>query len=278
MSVDRYAVFGHPVAHSLSPRIHGWFAEQTGERIEYSAIEAPLDDFPGVLRAFFAGGGRGANVTVPFKGAACAFADDREGRVERAGAANTLRREADGRISAFNTDGIGLLRDLEANYALDLAGRCVVLLGAGGAAAGVVEPLLEARPGCLVIGNRSPQRGQELARRFADLGPVTAAPLAELPPADVLINATAASLAGAVPELASGVVGPQTFAYDMVYAARPTPFLARCRELGAARGADGLGMLIEQAAEAFQIWRGVRPDTGGVLTRLRASVAEVKSP
>ncbi len=275
MSLDRYAVFGHPVAHSLSPRIHSWFAEQTGERIDYRAFEAPLDDFAGTLRDFFASGGRGANVTVPFKGEASMLADERDARVERSGAANTLRRDADGRIRAFNTDGIGLLRDLVHNLGVDLAGRSVVLLGAGGAAAGVIEPLLEAGPACLIIGNRTPRRAQELARRFADLGPVAAEALADLPAADVIINATAASLDGGLPELAPGVVKSQTFAYDMVYAARPTPFLARCRELGAARTADGLGMLVEQAAEAFLIWRGVRPDTGGVLTRLRASVAEV---
>lgn len=274
--MDRYAVFGHPVGHSLSPRIHGWFAEQTGERLEYTAIEAPLDGFADALRAFITEGGRGANVTVPFKAEACAVADDREDRVVRAAAANTLRVETDGRIAAFNTDGIGLLRDLVDNLGADLVGRTVVLLGAGGAAAGVIEPLLAAGPARLVIGNRTPQRAQELARRFADLGPVTAASLAELPAADILINATAASLDGGMPALAPGLVGAQTFAYDMVYAARPTPFLARCLELGAARSVDGLGMLVEQAAEAFLIWRGVRPQTSDVLTRLRATIAEVE--
>ncbi len=269
MEVDRYAVFGHPVAHSLSPRIHALFATQTGEGLSYEAIEAPRDDFAGTARAFFAAGGRGANVTVPFKGEAMELADDCDALAARAGAANTLRLEADGRLTAFNTDGIGLRRDLECNLRCPLAACTVVLLGAGGAAAGVIEPLLTAGVARLVIGNRSPDRAAALASRFADLGAVTAMPVSELPPADVLINATAASLDGAVPELASGLVHARTFAYDMVYAARPTPFLTRCRELGAARAADGLGMLVEQAAEAFFIWRGVRPETAPVLAQLR---------
>ncbi|TVS15085.1 MAG: shikimate dehydrogenase [Gammaproteobacteria bacterium] len=269
MVADRYAVFGHPVAHSLSPRIHALFAAQTGESLTYEAIEAPRDDFAGTARAFFAAGGRGANVTLPFKGEAIGLADACDAAVARAGAANTLRREADGRLTAFNTDGIGLRRDLECNLRCPLQACTVVMLGAGGAAAGVIEPLLNAGVARLVIGNRSPDRAAALASRFADFGPVLAMPVAELPPADLLINATAASLDGALPELAPGVVHAHTFAYDMVYAARPTSFLTRCQELGAARVADGLGMLVEQAAEAFLIWRGVRPETAPVLAQLR---------
>ncbi|MCC5888237.1 MAG: shikimate dehydrogenase [Gammaproteobacteria bacterium] len=268
---DRYAVFGHPVGHSLSPRIHGWFAAQTGEAMVYTAIEAPLEGFEAAVRAFFADGGRGANVTVPFKAEASALADCRDPAAERAAAANTLRVEADGRIAAFNTDGIGLVRDLEGRLACRLEGATVVMLGAGGAAAGVIEPLLARGVGRLVIGNRSPARAVELADRFADLGPVAAESMAGLPPADILINATAASLDGSVPELAPGLVGSQTLAYDMVYAAQPTAFLLRCAELGARRTVDGLGMLVEQAAEAFRLWRGVLPDTAPVFARLRPS-------
>ncbi|MCC5874544.1 MAG: shikimate dehydrogenase [Gammaproteobacteria bacterium] len=268
---DRYAVFGHPVGHSLSPRIHGWFAEQTGEAVLYAAIEAPLDGFEAAVRTFFAEGGRGANVTVPFKGEACALADQRDPAAERAAAANTLRLEADGRIAAFNTDGIGLIRDLEGRLASRLEGATVVMLGAGGAAAGVIEPLLGSGVGRLVIGNRSPGRARALADRFAALGPVEAVPMAELPTADILINATAASLDGTVPELAPGLVAGQTLAYDMVYAAQPTVFLLRCAELGARQTVDGLGMLVEQAAEAFRLWRGVLPDTAPVFARLRPS-------
>lgn len=268
---DRYAVFGHPIGHSLSPRIHGWFAEQTGQAVVYEAIEAPLHGFEGAMRAFFAAGGRGANVTVPFKGEACALADHRDPAAERAGAANTLRVEADGRVAAFNTDGVGLIRDLQGRLACCLEGATVVMLGAGGAAAGVIEPLLESGVARLVIGNRSPARAVQLVDRFAELGPIEARALGDLPPADLLINATAASLDGSVPELAPGLVGGRTLAYDMVYAAQPTAFLERCAELGAARTVDGLGMLVEQAAEAFRLWRGVLPDTDPVLTRLRPS-------
>lgn len=268
---DRYAVFGHPVGHSLSPRIHGMFAEQTAEPVAYEAIEAPLDGFELALRGFFGAGGRGANVTVPFKGEACALADHRHGAAERAGAANTLRREEDGRITAFNTDGIGLIRDLEGRLGCRLAGKTVVMLGAGGAAAGVVEPLLESGVARLVIGNRSPARALELVRRFAAFGPVEAAAMGDLPRADVLVNATAASLDGTLPEMAPALVDSGTLAYDMVYAAKATAFLRRCAELGAARTVDGLGMLVEQAAEAFRLWRGVLPETAPVLARLRPS-------
>ena len=272
---DRYAVFGHPVGHSLSPRIHGLFAEQTGEALAYEAIEAPLAGFETAVRAFLAAGGRGANVTVPFKGEACALADHRHPAAARAAAANTLRLEDDGRISAFNTDGIGLIRDLEGRHECRLEGSTVVLLGAGGAAAGVIEPLLASGVGRLLVGNRSPGRAMELRDRFAALGPVEAMALSDLPTADVLINATAASLDGSLPELAPGLVGARTLAYDMVYAAEPTVFLRRCAELGAARAVDGLGMLVEQAAEAFRLWRGVLPATAPVFAALRpSSIAE----
>lgn len=268
---DRYAVFGHPVGHSLSPRIHGLFADQTGEAVAYEAIEAPLDGFETAVRAFFAAGGRGANVTVPFKGQACALADDRHAAAKLAGAANTLRLEADGRVSAFNTDGLGLIRDLEGRLECRLEGSTVVLLGAGGAAAGVIEPLLASGVARLVVGNRSPARAVEMLDRFAALGPIEAMALSDLPTADVLINATAASLDGSVPELAPGLVGGRTLAYDMVYAVEPTAFLRRCAELGAARTVDGLGMLVEQAAEAFRLWRGVLPATAPVFAELRPS-------
>ncbi len=268
-SVEQYAVFGHPVAHSLSPRIHGWFAAETGQSMTYRPIEAPLDGFAAAARAFFAEGGRGANVTVPFKAEACAFADTVTAPAARAGAANTLRREPDGRISAFNTDGIGLVRDLTDHLGATLPGRVVVLLGAGGAAAGVIEPLLAAGVARVVIGNRTRSRAVALADLFAGCGRVSAEGLEALPPADILVNATAASIHGAVPELAQGLVHEATLAYDMMYADRPSPFMLACDRRGAWRSADGLGMLIEQAAEAFFIWRGLRPDTASVRKRLR---------
>ncbi len=266
--MDAYAVFGHPVRHSLSPRIHAWFADATGQALTYSAIEAPLDDFAGAVRRFLGAGGRGANVTVPFKEEAASLADHCEPRVTRARAANTLRLESDGTISAFNTDGPGLVRDLRHNLGIALADRRVVLVGAGGAAAGVVASLLEECVAELVIGNRTAARAETLAQRFAELGPVRACALAELPQADVVINATAASLEGALPDLPPHLLGSGMDVYDMMYASEPTPFLVQAHAAGA-RCADGLGMLVEQAAEAFLIWRDVRPETGTVLRRLR---------
>ncbi|HSG88444.1 MAG TPA: shikimate dehydrogenase [Pseudomonadales bacterium] len=267
--MDHYAVIGHPVAHSLSPRIHARFAEQTGEVIDYVAIDAPLDDFVGSVRAAFAGGLRGANITVPFKGDACRLADHVEAQATRAGAANTLRLEADGSLSAFNTDGIGLVRDLTTRLGCELNGATLVLVGAGGAAAGVIEPLCRAGVADLVIVNRTFERARVLAERFADIGPVRALALARTPPADVLVNATAASLAGELPALPDRAVCAGTLAYDMMYAITGTPFMSWARALGAARSCDGIGMLVEQAAEAFWLWRGVRPDVNDVLTLLR---------
>ncbi|MEE4360422.1 MAG: shikimate dehydrogenase [Pseudomonadales bacterium] len=270
--MDRYAVFGHPVAHSLSPRIHGCFAAQTGEVLSYEAIEAPLDGFREAVLRFLADGGRGCNVTLPFKGEAVAFADHPDPRAARAGAANTLRREADGRLSAYNTDGPGLVADLVHGHRLALADLRVVLLGAGGAAAGVIEALLDAGVGELIVANRTHERALALRARFATLDAahrLRAVPLDALPAADLLVNATSASLAGQVPVLPDRVVVPGTFAYDMMYADVATPFLAWCTTRGAGRTADGLGMLVEQAAEAFLIWRGVRPDTAAVRDLLR---------
>ena len=268
--MDRYAVVGHPVAHSLSPRIHAAFAAATGEALRYEAVEAPADGFADTVRGLFEAGFAGCNVTVPFKADACSFATLLDPLAARAGAANTLRLEADGRVSAFNTDGAGLVRDLEDNLSVPLAGARVVMLGAGGAAAGVVESLLAAGVAELVIGNRSPERARALALRFTSLGAVRAAPLEALADADVLLNATAASLGGERPTLAEGLIRPHTRVYDMMYGAAARPFLACCAELGAAEVHDGLGMLVEQAAEAFALWRGLRPDTRAVLTALRA--------
>lgn len=271
--MDRYAVVGHPVAHSLSPRIHAAFAAATGEALVYEAVEAPRDGFADTVRGLFAAGYAGCNVTVPFKAEACSFADEVDPLAARAGAANTLRVEANGRVSAFNTDGAGLVRDLGANLEVPLAGARLVMLGAGGAAAGVVESLLAAGVAELVIGNRSPERAEALAARFADLGAVRAERLEALADADLLINATAASLGGERPTLAAGLVRPHTRVYDMMYGAAARPFLAHCAELGAAEVHDGLGMLVEQAAEAFARWRGSRPGTRAILAELRADTS-----
>jgi shikimate dehydrogenase len=263
---DRYAVFGHPIAHSKSPLIHAAFARQTGQDLTYEAILAPLDGFAESVTAFVAAGGRGANVTVPFKEEAFRLAGRLTPRARRAGAVNTLALDADG-ILGDNTDGAGLVADLTRNLHRTLAGRRILLLGAGGAARGVIEPLLEAQPAALVIANRTVGRAQELAELF-DRG-IRACGFDALDTAfDLVINATAASLAGEMPPLSPRIFTPETLAYDMMYG-RDTPFLAFARAQGAAT-ADGLGMLVEQAAEAFHLWRGVRPDTAPVIASLRA--------
>ena len=272
-AMDRYVVVGNPVAHSLSPRIHAAFAAQLGEAMRYEAVEAPLDGFEATLRALLEDGLAGANVTVPFKGEAAAFADVVDAAAARAGAVNTLRREADGSVSGFNTDGAGLVRDLAGNLGVALRGARVVLLGAGGAAAGVVEPLLAAGVTDLAIWNRTTARAEALVERFGALGPVRSVGDGQTLVADLVVNATAASLAGDLPAGAPEAVGAGTFAYDMMYGPPARAFLDRARARGAAGTADGLGMLVEQAAEAFALWRGRRPDTAPVLADLRAGTA-----
>ncbi len=267
---DRYAVFGNPVSHSRSPDIHHAFAAQRGEDLSYERIEAPLDDFAGTLRQFFASGGQGANVTVPFKEQAFELCDVLTGRARQAGAVNTLWR-TDGRLHGDNTDGAGLVTDLCANHGWPLAGRQVLILGAGGAVRGVLGPLLAQAPARLVIANRTEARAQALVARFATAGvPLAASSLEQLTGRfDVIINAISAGLHGAMPPLPEGLADAATVAYDMVYGARPTPFMewAQCR--GATRVCDGLGMLVEQAAEAYLVWRGWRPATAAVLSALR---------
>jgi shikimate dehydrogenase len=264
---DRYAVFGHPIAHSKSPLIHAAFAHQTGQDMTYEAILAPLDGFADSVAQFIAAGGRGANVTVPFKEEAFKLANRLSPRAQRAGAVNTLSFGADS-ILGDNTDGAGLVADLARNLNCALAGKRILLLGAGGAARGVIEPLLEQQPAALVIANRTASRAQELAELFGR--GVTACGFDEAnTPFDVVINATAASLAGELPPLSPRIFTAGTLAYDMMYG-RDTPFLGFARTHGAAT-ADGLGMLVEQAAEAFWLWRGVRPNTAPVIASLRAS-------
>lgn len=262
---DRYAVFGHPIAHSKSPLIHAAFARQTGQDMTYEAILAPLDGFADSVTAFVAAGGRGANVTVPFKEAAFKMAQRLSPRAERAGAVNTLSFTPNG-ILGDNTDGAGLVADLTRNLKRTLAGQRILLLGAGGAARGVVEPLLDQQPATLAIANRTLSRAEELANLFGHGIRASTFEAADTP-FDVVINATAASLAGELPPLSPHIFGADTLAYDMMYG-RDTPFLDFARAHGAAT-ADGLGMLVEQAAEAFYLWRGVRPDTTPVIASLR---------
>ncbi len=279
---DRYCVLGNPIEHSLSPRIHAAFALQTGENISYEAILAPLeprDGFAAAVSAFAAAGGRGANVTVPFKEQAYALCTETSERAAAAGAVNTLTFTAPGTIRGENTDGAGLVRDLTRNLQCALSGRRILLLGAGGAARGAILPLLECEPARLHLANRTAPKALALVlalrERFAVDG-LTAGPLRELgndrEQFDIVINATAAGLSGEVPELPGGIFAADALAYDMIYGAEETSFLAYARGLGAARLCDGIGMLVEQAAEAFFIWRGVRPDTAPVLALLRTEL------
>lgn len=276
---DRYAVLGNPIAHSKSPAIHTLFARQFGEDISYEAILAPLDGFAATVGAFLAAGGRGANVTVPFKEEAWQLADRRTPRAEAAGAVNTLAVTGDG-LLGDNTDGAGLVRDLRANLAQPLTGRRVLLLGAGGAARGVLAPLLAEDPAEVLIANRTPERARALAAQAGNLTRVAGVGFAELPARgfDLVINATSASLAGEVPPVDARHFAAGALAYDMMYGAGDTAFLACVRRLAQPldaplRLADGLGMLVEQAAEAFALWRGKRPDTAPVLAELRARLA-----
>ena len=271
--MDRYAVIGNPIAHSKSPWIHAAFARQTGQALTYEALLAPLDDFAATVARFRAEGGRGLNVTVPFKLEAFALADRRTPRAEAAGAVNTLAFGTDG-ILGDNTDGAGLVRDLASHLGCPPRGRRILLLGAGGAARGVLLPLLLERPAELVIANRTEERAARLALEFARL---PACAVGAKPDAvgfaglagrafDLVINATSSGLSDSEMPLPAAVFAPRCVAYEMVYG-RDTPFMKQARAAGA-RVADGLGMLVEQAAEAFFVWRGVRPHTAPVLAAL----------
>lgn len=272
---DLYAVIGNPIAHSKSPTIHTRFAEQTGECIEYRRLLAPVDGFVDTVRAFAAAGGRGLSVTVPFKLDAFALADRCSPRASAAGAVNTLRFDADG-IYGDNTDGVGLVGDIETNLDVSLNGARILLLGAGGAARGAVLPMLERGPRLLTIVNRTARKAELLVEQFAQAAQEAGcaltggAPAAVEPmPYDVIVNATAGSLTAEVPECDERAFGSGTLAYDMMYGAQPTVFMRHAQALGA-RISDGLGMLVEQAAESFWVWRGVHPAAAPVLAELRA--------
>ncbi len=271
--MDRYAVIGNPIAHSKSPQIHAAFARQTGQELSYEALLAPVDGFAQTVADFRAHGGRGLNVTVPFKLEAFALAERHTARAQAAGAVNTLAFDADG-ILGDNTDGAGLVRDLSANLNFALAGRRILLLGAGGATRGALLPLLDSRPAHLTIANRTVGKAEALSTLFAARAGdcvLDACGFDALAGRrfDLVINATAASLADELPPLPPGLYAEGALAYDMMYARAPTRFMRAALADGAARAADGLGMLVEQAAESFTLWRGVRPDSSPVLAALR---------
>jgi len=267
---DRYCVIGNPVAHSKSPLIHAAFAQQTGQHLVYERCLAPLDGFAATVAALVAAGCKGANVTVPFKLEAAALASALTPRARAAGAVNTLSF-LDGEMVGDNTDGAGLVADIVRNARFNIVGQRVLLLGAGGAARGALLPLLAEGPRALVIANRTVASAEALAAAFGEHGvPVSASAFEALTgPFDLIVNATSASLAGALPPLPADIFGTGTLALDMMYGNNPTLFM----DFASARGAtarDGLGMLVEQAAEAFAVWRGVRPETDAILQRLRS--------
>ena len=260
---DRYAVVGNPIAHSKSQEIHTLFARQTGEPIEYTKLLSPLDGFAGTVRQFAADGGKGLNVTVPFKFEAFRLATENTPRAETAGAVNTLRFDGN-RILGDNTDGAGLVADITRNLGISLRDARILMLGAGGAAYGVMLPLLDQKPKVLHIANRTPAKAAVLAEAFARYGRTDSSGYDALEGQyDVIINATSAGLQDTMPAVPAGIFGEGTLALDMVYADRPTVFMAFAAEQGACIR-DGFGMLVEQAAESFFVWRGVRPDTASV--------------
>lgn len=273
---DRYAVFGNPIGHSRSPAIHTLFAEQTAQSLTYEAICAPMDQFAESVNAFLETGGKGLNVTVPFKEQAWQLASRHSERAQRAGAVNTLRLDADGELYGDNTDGVGLVRDLTQNHQVTLAGKRVLVLGAGGAVRGILQPLLAEQPAEVVIANRTVSRAQLLAEQFADLGKLSCSEFVALDsPFDVVINGTAASLQGELPPISASIITANTVCYDMMYGADVTAFNRWALDFGAAKALDGLGMLVEQAAEAFLVWRGVMPKTQVVIRAIREQLLTI---
>jgi len=281
--MDRYAVIGNPIGHSKSPFIHACFAAQTGQTLHYEAIEAELDHFPEAVRQFLEEGGKGMNVTVPFKLQAYKLADQLSPRAEYAKAVNTLILETDGSLTGDNTDGVGLVRDLSAHH-VSIQERRVLVIGAGGAVRGVLGPILEHEPARLVIVNRTADKARELAKIFAHANPgfgtiegigfEALAERAGKETFDLVINGSSASLSKDLPPLPDGLLGKQAIAYDMAYGAECTVFQRWANEQGAIMALDGLGMLVEQAAESFLLWRGVRPDTTDVRRTLRTAQAQ----
>ena len=273
--VHSYAVIGHPVKHSRSPFIHERFARQFDLHFTYGRIDAAPEAFTGAVHRFFSQGGRGLNVTLPHKQSALGLVSQLTPRAQRAGAINTLSLLEDGSLAGDNTDGIGLVRDLVDNFGATVAGRRVLLLGAGGAARGALDPLLELQPSTLTIANRSADRAQALATEFAGSGELHGCGFADLQGGayDLVINATAASLGNEALPLPAGCVDAQSFCYDMVYGAADTPFVHWAQQRGCTRAVMGLGMLVEQAAESFFIWHGLRPDTAPVLAALKVELS-----
>ena len=270
-TIDRYAVFGNPIAHSKSPQIHTLFAEQTKQTIQYTAELAEPGQFDSAVKSFINNGGKGLNITVPFKEDAWRYATKLSERAQRAGAVNTLKVELDGSLSGDTTDGTGLVCDLVTNHRIQIKNKDVLIIGAGGAVRGVIEALLAEQPASLLITNRTKQKATQLVDIFSDLGSINGCGLDEINERDfdIVINGTSASLKGDLPALPNSIFRDNSCSYDMMYAAQPTPFMQWSNENSASQFFDGLGMLVEQAAEAFFIWRGVKPKTASVIQTIR---------
>jgi len=267
---DLYAVMGNPINHSKSPSIHAQFAEQAKQDLVYSAMLVPIEGFDAAVKDFFKGSGKGLNITVPFKEQAFVLANALTPRAQTAQAVNTLMLQEDGSILGDNTDGAGLVRDLVMNQQVEITGKRVLVIGAGGAVRGILQPFLEQDPELIVIVNRTVEKAQALADSFKDFGNIEAQRFEDLSePFDVIINGTSASLSGDVPPLPDTVVAANTAVYDMMYSRELTPFLVWAQKLGARKVIDGLGMLVEQAAVSFELWRGKKPDSIAVLSDLR---------
>ncbi len=272
-TVDRYGVMGYPVSHSRSPLIHRLFAMQTGQDLQYELLQVSPDKLETAVRQFQRTGGKGLNITVPHKAAVTKLVDQTSDRAQIAGAVNTLTFKDD-EIHGDNTDGVGLLRDLTVNLSLNLNDANILILGAGGATRGIVAPLLETRTSSLRIANRTLGRAVALVDQFKDMGPVTCCRFSEVPVTelyDLVINATSASVKGELPPYPEAVITETTFCYDLSYGLSPTPFVVWAREHGCAKAVMGWGMLVEQAAESFHIWRNVMPDTASVLKQMSVS-------
>ncbi len=269
-AVDRYGVMGYPVSHSRSPVIHRLFALQTGENLQYELLQVAPDKLDTAIKQFQRTGGKGLNITLPHKTEVTRLVDDLSERASSSGAVNTLVFR-DKEIFGYNTDGTGLMRDLLVNLGLELKDANILILGAGGATRGIVGPLLDAEPESITIANRTLSRARVLAEHFSASGPVTACRFREVKPSssfDLVINATSASAKGELPPYPESAVTDRTFCYDLSYGLSPTPFSSWAARKGAARSVMGWGMLVEQAAESFALWRGVRPDTQKVLEQL----------
>ncbi len=262
--IDQYAVIGNPIEHSKSPDIHLLFADQTGEQLNYKKMLVEEGAFSQTVTTFFANGGKGLNITVPFKNDACAFVDELTEYAKNASAVNTIYQDDNGKFIGANTDGIGLLRDLKKSLRLQIINKKILIIGAGGATQGIVEPLLHEQPSELVIANRTASKAKAIAEHFNNFGNVKACALHEIPkqPFDLVLHATSAGLQGNNVELPTEIIGPNTCCYDLLYSDQDTPFMQWAKNNHARNVVDGFGMLLEQAAEAFYIWRGQRPDTG----------------